>query len=152
MGRSEFINALRSALTGRVPATTVEDNVRYYEEYIDVELRQGKSEEDVLNGLGNPRLLAKTIIEANKFADNNDSYNKMGSYGTAGDEIPQGGSGKSFLEWYRELPHWLHTIMTILITALILFSVFTLLQALFPIILFIMVGVFIYRMIRMMFR
>jgi len=143
MNRYEFISVLRAALTGKVPATTVEDNIQYYEEYIEIQLRQGKREEDVLEGLGDPRLLAKTIIEANKYAEGMDTYGAE-DYG----EIPPGGSGKSFWQWYQERPAWLHTVMSVLITALVLFVVFTVLQALFPFILIIVLVTGIYRLIR----
>ena len=145
MDRYEFISALRTALNGKVPATTVEDNVRYYEEYIEVQLRQGKSEEEVLAALGDPRLLARTIIEANKYAEGTDTYGEDG-YG----EVPAGGSGKSFRQWYQERPHWLHVIMSVLLTAFVLFFVFTVLQALFPFILVIVAVTMVYRMIRQM--
>ncbi len=136
------------SLTGKVPATMVEDNIRYYEEYIDIQLRQGKREEEVLSGLGDPRLLAKTVIEANKFAENTDNYGRDGNE----DEVLQGGSGKTFMEWYRGLPQWVHTIMTILIAALILFVIFTVLQALFPIIVIAMIAGFLYRLFRTTWR
>ncbi len=143
MNRYEFISALRTALTGKVPATTVEDNIHYYEEYIEIQLRQGKREEEVLEALGDPRLLAKTIIEANKYAEGMDTYGAEG-YG----EVPPSGSGKGFWQWYQERPAWLHTIMSVLAAALILFVVFTVLQALFPFILVIILATWVYRLIR----
>ena len=143
MDRYEFISTLRTALTGKVPATMVEDNIRYYEEYIEIQLRQGKSEEEILKGLGDPRLLAKTIIEANKYAENTDTYGED-DHG----EIPFGGSGKSFKQWYRERPAWLHMIVSVLITAFVLFVVFTALQVLFPFILMVVLVLGVYRLIR----
>lgn len=144
MDRYEFISILRTALTGKVPATTVEDNVRYYEEYIEVQLRQGKSEEEILSALGDPRLLAKTIIEANKFAEGAETYGGD-SYG----EIPLDGSGKSFRQWYQERPQWLHTIMSILMIMFVLFFAFTVLQALFPFIIVIVAVTAVFRLIRL---
>ena len=143
MDRYEFISTLRTTLTGKVPATMVEDNIRYYEEYIEIQLRQGKSEEEILKGLGDPRLLAKTIIEANKYAENTDTYGED-DHG----EIPFGGSGKSFKQWYRERPAWLHMIVSVLITAFVLFVVFTALQVLFPFILMVVLVLGVYRLIR----
>lgn len=143
MNRYEFINALRTALNGKTPATTVEDNVQYYEEYIDVQLRQGKSEEEVLSALGDPRLLARTIIEANKYAEGTDTYGGD-DYG----EIPAGGTGKSFKQWYQERPHWVHVTMSVLIMIFVLFLAFTVLQALFPFILIIVAVTAVYRLIR----
>lgn len=145
MDRYEFIDALRAALSGKVPATTVEDNVQYYEEYIAVQLRQGKSEEEVLSSLGDPRLLAKTIIEANKYAEGTDTYGND-DYG----EIPADGTGKSFRQWYRERPRWLQTIMSVLLSMFVLFFVFTALQILFPFILIIIAATMIYRLFRQM--
>lgn len=143
MDRYEFLSALRAALNGKVPATTVEDNVRYYEEYIEVQLRQGKSEEEALAALGDPRLLARTIVEANKYAENAETYGGD-EYG----EVPVGGSGKNFGQWYRERPHWLHVVMSILVTMFVLFFAFTVLQALFPFLLIIVAVTALYRLVR----
>ncbi len=143
MDRYEFISILRTALTGKVPATTVEDNVRYYEEYMEIQMRQGKSAEEILAALGDPRLLAKTIIEANKFAESTGTYGSD-DYG----EVPSGGTGKSFWAWYRERPQWLHMIMSFLITACVLFFVFTALKVLFPIILMVVAVTTVYRLLR----
>lgn len=147
MDRYEFISILRTALTGKVPATTVEDNVQYYEEYIATQLRQGKGEEEILAALGDPRLLARTIIEANKFAEGTETYGGDGS-----GEIPSGGSGKTFGQWYRERPHWLHTIMSVLFMMFLLFFAFTVLQALFPIIMVIVVVTTVFHLVRQFHR
>ena len=64
MSREEFLTELRKALQGRVSQQTVNDNLRYYEEYILTESHKGKTEAEVIAELGNPRLLAKSIIDA----------------------------------------------------------------------------------------
>ena len=66
MSREEFLTELRKALQGRVSQQTVNDNLRYYEEYILTESHKGKTEAEVIAELGNPRLLAKSIIDAEK--------------------------------------------------------------------------------------
>ena len=68
MDRIEFIDKLQRALAGGLNSGQVAENVRYYQEYIDSEIRKGRSEEDVMAQLGDPRLLARSIIEANKRA------------------------------------------------------------------------------------
>ncbi len=65
MNKREFIERLRTALSGRIPAPQVEDTVNYYQDYINVEMRKGRSEEEVLQSLGDPRLIARTIIQTN---------------------------------------------------------------------------------------
>lgn len=63
MTRYEFTQRLRDALAGEVPAAVVEEHIRFYDRYISDEIAKGKSEEEVLTGLGDARLIAKTILE-----------------------------------------------------------------------------------------
>ena len=77
MDRTEFIERLQRALAGGVNSSRVAENVQYYREYIDMEIRKGRSEEEVLGSLGDPRLLAKSIIEANKRAGVSEGTNRM---------------------------------------------------------------------------
>ncbi len=69
MTKFEFTDLLRSALSVKLPASEVEEHVRYYNEYIDNRIRMGESEEDVLASLGDPRLLARTIIDTSPSAE-----------------------------------------------------------------------------------
>lgn len=66
MTRDEFISQLRMALAGKVSSEKLQENVRYYNEYIQDEIRKGKSEAEVLKMLGDSNLLAKTIIAADE--------------------------------------------------------------------------------------
>lgn len=63
MSRHAFISGLRDALAGEIPDSVVEENIRFYNRYIDEELGKGRREEEVFAELGEPRLLAKTIAE-----------------------------------------------------------------------------------------
>ncbi len=87
MNRIEFIEKLQRALAAGLNSSQVADNVRFYQDYIDGEIRKGKSEAEVLSMLGDPRLLAKSIIEANKHAGASEGTNR--TY----DEEMSGGSG-----------------------------------------------------------
>lgn len=62
MTREEFIIELKKALAEEIPASEIENNIKYYNNYIGEQM-QTKSEEQVLMELGEPRLIAKTIIE-----------------------------------------------------------------------------------------
>ena len=68
MDKREFIEKLQRTLAGGLGNAQVAENVRYYQEYIESEMQKGNTEEEVLSQLGDPRLLAKSIIEANKRA------------------------------------------------------------------------------------
>lgn len=69
MDRNEFVSTLRGVLNGEVPASVVEDNVQYYNNYISQEIASGKSEREVLDALGDPRLIARTIIDTQELQD-----------------------------------------------------------------------------------
>ncbi len=62
MNSQEFLDKLKISLAGKVPIEVSEEQIRYYESYIANEITSGKREEDVIEELGEPRLLAKTII------------------------------------------------------------------------------------------
>ena len=78
MDKYDFSNRLRMALTGKVPKSDIEDSIRFYEDYIDMEMRKGKSEKEVLEALGDPGLLAKSIIAAE--GESSAGENEYGSY------------------------------------------------------------------------
>lgn len=69
MNKEDFLEKLRLSLLGEVDSNVINDNIKYYEEYIMSENRKGKTEADVLAMLGDPRLIAKTIIETNQNGD-----------------------------------------------------------------------------------
>lgn len=64
MNKTEYIQIMEKALAGNVSAQELQDIVSYYRDYIDMEMRKGKTEQEVLDGLGNPRHLVKSMIAA----------------------------------------------------------------------------------------
>lgn len=64
MDKYEFITNLQRHLTGKVSTGKLQEITAYYNDYIDSQIRKGKTEEEVLAELGDPRLLAKTITAA----------------------------------------------------------------------------------------
>ena len=64
MSKIEFLDQLRQSLNGRVVQRQVEDILKYYEDYIDSQMRSGKSEAEVMAPLGSPRLIARSIVDA----------------------------------------------------------------------------------------
>ena len=80
MTREEFIQGLREALNGKLSAAAVQDNLRYYDEYIIEEMRKGKSEQEVTGTLGDPWAIAKTIVDASDGTDEEVIYESGNSY------------------------------------------------------------------------
>lgn len=87
MDCEEFLRQFREALDGKVPEGVIRDNVNYYRSYIGSQTAGGRSEEDVLKTLGDPRLLAKTIEESSRFASG------MGGQPESGQSEERGESG-----------------------------------------------------------
>ncbi|MDE6882654.1 MAG: DUF1700 domain-containing protein [Lachnospiraceae bacterium] len=66
MDKEEFIMKLQHALAGGLSGSQTAEHVRYYREYIDSEIHKGRTEEEILAQLGEPRLLARSILDANR--------------------------------------------------------------------------------------
>ena len=69
MSQKEFLEELRIALSGKVSAESVLENIEYYRSYIEGEIQSGKSEKEVLDLLGDPWILARTISDAQDGTD-----------------------------------------------------------------------------------
>ena len=63
MNRTEFLDTLRSQLSGQMHEGKVAAHVRYYEDYIQSQVRSGRDEQQVLDELGDPRLIARTLLD-----------------------------------------------------------------------------------------
>lgn len=126
MDRHEFIEKLQRALSGGVSSERVAENVRYYQDYIDTEIRGGKSEAETLAALGDPRLLAKSIIEANKRAGIGVGMNQNFDEERQEDEtLPPTGAFR--------VPGWLILVIVAVIALLIIGVVFSVLSFLSPV-------------------
>ena len=64
MNKKEFLQALRGELIHSVSGQIIEEQLRFYSEYIDTEMGKGRGEEEVVAELSAPNLLARSIIEA----------------------------------------------------------------------------------------
>lgn len=62
MNRQEFLDELRRTLNRELDAAEVADNLNYYSSYIEEQMRKGKTESQVLEELGDPKLIARTIL------------------------------------------------------------------------------------------
>ena len=68
MRKSEFLQELKEALQGEVSGGVLQENLRYYDNYITQETAAGRREEDVIDEIGSPRLIARTIIDSSEAA------------------------------------------------------------------------------------
>ena len=64
MTKNEFLSTLRGRITGSIPTSEVESQLDYYSAYIDGRIGAGLTEEEAVDELGDPLLIAKTVIES----------------------------------------------------------------------------------------
>lgn len=134
MEKTEFIERLQRALAAGISSSQVAENVRYYQDYIDSEIRKGRSEKEVMDSLGDPRLLAKSIIEANKHAGV--SYGSNQEYDDEVADEPQEWESDRSTPKERNivLPGWLVMLIITVLVLLVIGVAFSLLYLFAPVI------------------
>jgi uncharacterized membrane protein len=128
MNKEEFLDILRQSLSGEVTNQSIEQNVRYYDGYISAQTPE--EEADIIDRLGDPRLIAKTIIEAEKAAKEKSMNNWSGSNYQSHTTEAEGehrdnsdGHDKNVfftnMQWYHKLIAILVVIVLFILIALI---------------------------------
>lgn len=142
MTKYEFINELNAHLKGKISTQELNDLIVYYQEYIDTQMRKGKTEEEVLKELGSPRLLAKSIVQTKGVTDTQeDSYRSFEE-----DEPNKSDTNKVYFRG-KAYPAALAIIIAIVVVVLILALVLHVIVFLAPAILVFAVVLFLYRLI-----
>lgn len=123
MNKYEFITELQKYLTGKVSTYKLQDLTRYYQDYIDTEIRKGRAEEEVIASLGDPRLLAKSIVTAQRNADT--EWEEEYSEGYANEMGNDQKKRTQFIYNGKEIPRWKLWLYGIL-SVVVLFAIFAL--------------------------
>lgn len=145
MEKQEFLEKLRTALSGRLAAEVVTDTVHYYEDYINTETRLGREEQEVMTSLGDPRLIARTIIET--------KGGRSGAYSEQNGRSGRASSEKDRTEaerpqQYRPVPGWVWLVLILILAALVISAVFRFLSAFWPLIVVMAVVLFLVKVFR----
>lgn len=97
MSKTEFLQGLKEELEGKVPHSVIQENLQYYDTYITEEVSGGADENAVIDGLGGPRIIARTIVDAVfNTEDRPDGFDTMGEgvYGREGAGKQSKGQGR----------------------------------------------------------
>ena len=145
MTKQEFLESLERHLRGQIPEAQILENMDYYRSYIEKEEAAGKTEEEVMQILGDPWLIAKTLIES---ANRTPGENRMVYESEA--EREDGGDSRtgSYRSWKLDLTTWYGKLIVIAGAALGIFLLFTLMSILLPIVLCLMAVGFVIRLFR----
>lgn len=160
MSKEEFLIKLREALNGEIPEYEIENHISYYIDYLS-NVSDGKSVEDKLNELGDPRLIARTIIDTaavttdplerkgkgTSYSDESsysDSQNMHDDYANTGDNYHFHMFSWNDLAWYQKI---LFAVIAILIVVAIIGIVVVGVNLFFSIILPVLIVLFLVRFI-----
>lgn len=133
MKKTEFLKELEESLRGEIPAAAVSDNLRYYDNYISQETEKGRSEAEVIEEIGSPRLIAKTIIDSGSFSAGNSaggSQSYDSGYESGQRETTSGGYGEFH---YVNLSKWYWKLLIVAVLLIVLFTVLSIVGGIFAI-------------------
>ena len=149
MSKTEFLDILYNQLSGQMPEGNVAAHVQYYRNYIEDEQRKDRTETDILNELGDPRLIARTLLDTEvgsgnsqtgstysaSYSETASDYNKYDSSDSVSGHIKKHSFKLDLSTWYGK-------VAVILIAAVVLLLLVTILGVLIPVM--IVAGVIMY--------
>ena len=149
MSKTEFLDILYNQLSGQIPEGSVAAHVQYYRNYIEDEQQKGRTETDILNDLGDPRLIARTLLDTEVGAGNPQNgstysaiYNEADSYYNKYDSSDSARGHVKKHSFKLDLSTWYGKVAVILIAAVVLLLLVTILGILIPVV--IVAGVIMY--------
>lgn len=128
MYRTEFLDILKTQLSGQMHEGKIEAHLRYYEDYIQSKVRAGTPEDEVIAQLGDPRLIAKTLLDTDT---GEEVYEESRSYS----ESDTGGYGnQEEKNWKKklDLSTWYGKLIVIAAAAVVIFLLISVLAAVLP--------------------
>ena len=140
MDRRGFLDILESQLTGQMHEGKIAAHLRYYEDYIQSQVMKGRSEQDVLNELGDPRLIARTLLDTD--TDNgNISYEEYSTEdsGFSGDSYSE---DKRQVHSFQDKP-WYEKLISLVIFVGILSVLIRMIGRIMPSLVMIALGVYV---------
>ena len=138
MTKTDFLEILRRNISQVNDYNYVNECIDYYDTYINTQINKGKTEDVVLEELGDPKLIAKSIVASRLQVEPEDA----GTERNADEENYRCIviNGKDVM-----VPKWALKILTVVVIILLLLLVGTVAKFVFPF-------VFVYFLIRMIVR
>ncbi len=146
MTKYEFLEKMRHALANDLNGSIVQENVNYYDGYISEEVRNGRDEAAVIEELGDPWAIARTIIESTGNAREEYIYDS-GKQAYGQDRQKQGRNQVQVFtlgSWWKRLLLVLGIIGVVMVVAAVIGGIFSLLA---PILIPFLIVVFVMRLI-----
>ena len=128
MYRAEFLDILKTQLSGQMHEGKVGAHLRYYEDYIQSKVRAGTPEEEVIAQLGDPRLIAKTLLDTDT---GEEVYEESRSYSES-DAGNYGNQEEKTWKKKLDLSTWYGKLIVIAAAAVVIFLLISVLAAVLP--------------------
>ena len=135
MSKEEFLRELEEALAGDVPEAVIRDNVSYYGSYLSQEMAKGRSVEEIVGEIGEPFIIAKTIIEhceaSGECAGDGGYGNYQESYDDGGNRSQSGNQHPFSNMHYIDLNKWYWKLLAGILIFMVVSFVFRLIGGMF---------------------
>lgn len=134
MNKKKFLKILEEQLTGQLHDSAVASHLKYYSSYIEEEQKKGRSEEEILSGLGDPHLIARTLLDTSPGSDSRSPSAEASRQRE--DTFSENFSGHSRRRSFRlDLTTWYGKLIVMAIAAAVLVLLFVIVGLLIPVIL-----------------
>ena len=146
MTKYEFLEKMRHALANDLSGPIIQENINYYDGYISDEVRKGRQEEAVIDELGDPWAIARTIIESAGGGNAREEYNYEPSRHTYGQERQERGRVRvySWHSWCKRLILALGILGVLMLVVAVIGGIFSLLA---PVIVPFLIVLFVLRLL-----
>ena len=131
MNKTEFLKKLEEHLEGQMEKSKIQTHIQYYREYIETQIKSGKTEEQLWKELGEPHLIAKTLLDADKDAVQ-DFYKTYRENEIYEEESENSIYGKSKV-FKLDLTSWYGKLIVIILAVLIILGLLIIIGTLLPI-------------------
>lgn len=109
MNKNEFLKILKESLEMSLEKTAINEQIDYYDKYISDEIKKGKTEKEVIDELGDPRLIAKTIKTVSNNNDVKDSNDNADSNSEANSTYDRKAGGSNTNTRYGNYKRYVDT-------------------------------------------
>lgn len=126
MTKSEFLQKLKTELTSGMSASDIQEQLNYYGQYIDEEIGQGKDEAEVISELGDPWVIAKTILDASvngEFVKESSGYESRGKGQTSREEGQTNQEGYKKVQFIGSGSKWIFLLVILGLIGIIMLLV-----------------------------
>lgn len=130
-----FFRELEDALRGEVSEYEYRDSLAYYREYFREQMSLGKSEAEIMEQLGSPRLIARSIIDAHGIEEEEGQSGYRDTQNDFGNEDVREFSPQGHNTVMRKIGGIATLILILLLVAVVLKAILPLILIIVPVLL-----------------